>query len=93
MKNIEMNVSGLKCDNCDYRDDDVKFEDYEKSIGKPCPKCGESLLTQEDYDSVMKMSQVVDIINKFSDEELKEIEKNISSCKNIDDVINKLKNE
>ena len=49
------NISGLKCDNpdCDYKDDTIDSVDYEQHIDKPCPDCGESLLTQDDYDKVM----------------------------------------
>jgi hypothetical protein len=40
----------LQCDadGCDHREN---IPDYSAEyIGKPCPKCGASLLTQEDYD-------------------------------------------
>jgi len=62
---MEINISGLKCDNCDYRDDDVKFEEYKASIGKPCPKCGHSLLTQEEYDSCLRYYRAVEIGNRI----------------------------
>lgn len=62
---MEMNYSGLKCDHCSYRDDDVKWEDYEKSIGRPCPECGHSLLTQEDYDKCVKIVKMVMALNNF----------------------------
>ena len=42
---MEINIYGLKCDYCDYRDDSVKFSEYEENIGKPCPNCGNNLLT------------------------------------------------
>jgi hypothetical protein len=44
-------IEGIKCDNpnCDYRNDDVAFEDYSKWINASCPKCGENLLTEQDY--------------------------------------------
>ncbi|MDY2630085.1 MAG: hypothetical protein SOV85_01840 [Clostridium sp.] len=50
--NTVVEIHGLKCDNpkCDYRDDTVKYEDYEKYIGAKCPKCGMVLLTQKEYD-------------------------------------------
>ena len=92
-ENLEMNISGLKCDNCDYRDDSVPLSDYESSINKPCPQCGESLLTQEDYDSVMQMVQAVEMINGFSEADLEKIAGNLSS-EEIDaalDMMNQLK--
>jgi hypothetical protein len=56
-----MKIVGLKCDNptCDYRDDNIQVGDYEKYINAPCPKCGAPLLTQADYDVVMKMMRVM----------------------------------
>lgn len=79
-KNVELNIYGLKCDNasCDYEDMSVPREDYEQSIGKPCPKCGESLLTQEDYDKVLLMEESVRITNLFSPEQIEEMTANIS---------------
>ena len=52
-KLIEKQQNSLVCDNpkCDYTVDCT--DDTEKSlvlfIDKPCPKCGETLLTKEDY--------------------------------------------
>jgi hypothetical protein len=79
--NMEVNVYGLQCDspNCDYEDMSVPFSDYEKSIGKPCPKCGENLLTQEDYDKVIQMVDAAEMLNMFSPEELEKIVGNLSS--------------
>ncbi len=55
------NISGLKCDNpeCEYKDDTVDSVDYEQHIDKPCPDCGESLLTQDDYDKVQQIQQQI----------------------------------
>lgn len=57
MNRLKIDISGIKCDNknCDYRNEDVKCEDYESWIDKPCPKCGRILLTIEDYKAVKKM--------------------------------------
>lgn len=78
--NMEVDIHGLQCDNpnCDYEDMSVPFSDYEKSIGKPCPKCGENLLTQEDYDKVMQMIDAAEIVNMFSPEDLQKIVANLS---------------
>ena len=94
-KNVEMNIIGLKCDNpdCDYNDDTIPFEDYEKYINKPCPKCGENLLTQEDYDETMDLMGAMDMINSFSQKDLEKIVGNFSE-EEMDgalDVINRLK--
>lgn len=52
-------IKGLMCDNpsCDYRDDTILREDYEKYINYPCPKCGAPLLTQKDYDAVLLLEK------------------------------------
>jgi hypothetical protein len=55
MKNV-IRISGLKCDNpkCDWSEE-VSVDDYMSWIEKPCPKCGEVVLTQKDYESCMKL--------------------------------------
>ena len=60
---LTLSIGGIKCDNCDYRNDDVKVEDYNQWLNKPCPKCEANLLTQADYDNVQKMLSLVDILN------------------------------
>lgn len=62
---MPIKISGLKCDYCDYRDDSVPYSDYPASIGKPCPKCGESLLTQEEYEDCEKLIRKVASIERF----------------------------
>jgi hypothetical protein len=47
-----LNIKGLKCDSCSYKNLDVEFkglEDMKNYIDVPCPICGESLLTKEDF--------------------------------------------
>lgn len=93
--NSDLSISGLKCDNpkCDYKDDSVKFEDYVNYIDKECPKCGESLLTQEDYDSVVNIVDAVDIMNMYSPDDLDKISSGLSE-EEIDsalDMLNQLK--
>lgn len=60
---MQVKYSGLKCDCCDYRDDEVKFEEYEKYINYPCPKCREPLLTKEDYQKCLRLIKTVKIAN------------------------------
>lgn len=63
---VELNIRGIKCDNpnCDYRNDKVEFEDYEKWLNKPCPKCGSNLLTKEDLEMTKALINVANIANK-----------------------------
>ncbi len=64
---VQYNIGGLKCDahGCDYRDDDAKFEDYDKYLNAPCPKCGASLLTEADLAAVKAMIAGAEWLNKL----------------------------
>lgn len=64
-KAIELNIMGIKCDHCDYKEPDVKFVDYEKWLNKPCPKCGENLLTEADLNSLKALIQISDVANQL----------------------------
>ena len=61
----------VMCDNpnCDYKvinqTGQVDLEDLKKYINQPCPKCGENLLTQEDYDTTRRMLKMIGRINKY----------------------------
>jgi ssDNA-binding Zn-finger/Zn-ribbon topoisomerase 1 len=59
MKDVILST-GLKCDNpkCDWNET-IKVEDHKKWIGKPCPKCGEVVLTQQDYDTSMSFYRIL----------------------------------
>ena len=70
MENTKVMISGIKCDNpeCDFRDDSVKYEDYPNWLNKPCPKCGQNLLTKEDYKVcrfLVYLAKLSNIYNKF----------------------------
>lgn len=64
---LEMSIGGLKCDNkdCDYVNMDIPTENYEQWVGAKCPKCGEILLTEEDYRNTKFLLGVVDLANKI----------------------------
>lgn len=61
----------VKCDNpsCDYKvlneNKDPNNPKLEEFLNKPCPKCGENLLTEKDYKDFNRMMKVVGIINKI----------------------------
>lgn len=57
---MEIQLGGIKCDNkdCGYRDDSIVFDQYRDFINKPCPKCGENLLTQEDFDLAEQLHEL-----------------------------------
>jgi len=62
----------VKCDNplCDYEvsndTKDPNNPDLKEYLNRPCPKCGENLLTEKDYKEFLKMMKLVRIINKMS---------------------------
>ena len=60
-------VTGIKCDNikCDFNDPTILYINYPEWINKPCPNCGENLLTQEDYDICAKMEMMSGIFEKM----------------------------
>ena len=67
------NIHGLKCDNpeCGFVDSTIQRKDYPSYIDFPCPKCGQSLLTQADFDAVVVLERIeknpiVKFINLFS---------------------------
>ena len=57
------------CDNedCDY---DIPYSKegeqiIHQYINEPCPQCGENLLTLEDYRLYMKLTRIVNFLNKW----------------------------
>lgn len=84
--NAELVSTGLKCDNpkCDWVDTTVQFNDMDKWVNVACPKCGDNVLTREDFMNVKLMMAAADLLNTFSEEELLEINKD----KTIDDFRN-----
>ena len=96
MANVEMELGGIKCDNPECGWADKTMELGEDHIGMPCPKCGQNLLTQEDYDNFKIVMDSVDLVNSCSEEELEELfeklqaagltnEINLDAIKPIDD--------
>ena len=66
---------GIKCDNpeCDYADTEVRIEDYNDWLNKPCPKCGANLLTQADYNNVQAIILATKWVNdKYVTDEVEE---------------------
>jgi len=76
---IKLNINGLTCDNteCDYQND-VPFEEYQDWLNKPCPKCGENLLTQEDLDTTTELIELTKLFNDISDEDFTNFTKGLS---------------
>lgn len=68
---------GLKCDNptCDWRDDKVTPNDYEQWLNKPCPDCGENLLTETDYENAKQLLAMIDLLSSIPKEKFEEFYK------------------
>lgn len=72
-KAIKTKEHFLKCDK-----DQCTYEEIVKNIdssyiNKPCPMCGSNLLTKQDHDDFLELTQQLEIINSFSIEELKQL--------------------
>jgi hypothetical protein len=77
---IQHTSSGLVCDNpaCDYENKEVQVEQLLEWVNVPCPKCGDNLLTEDDYDRTMKLFAVIDVLNDLTEEELEEIQNSLA---------------
>jgi len=62
-----LTIKGIKCDNpkCDYREEEIPYEDYEAWLGRECPECGDELLTEADLNTVKMMMSMVAIANQL----------------------------
>jgi hypothetical protein len=58
---------GIKCDNtnCDWNDESIPTSQFIDWLNKPCPKCGENLLTEEDYNSYLIFVKKLEEINEL----------------------------
>lgn len=78
--NEVLKFNGLKCDHCDWEDKDIPYAEFEGWVDKPCPKCGENVLTQEDYNQVKELVEVItkamETVKNMSPEERAELEAN-----------------
>jgi uncharacterized paraquat-inducible protein A len=86
-KHIEEAGSGIVCDNpkCDYEDMTVSHKDLDQWLNKPCPKCGENLLTEEDFKDHAKLMATVNLLNSMSEEQLEEFGKLLDIDMKIDE--------
>ena len=75
MKYVEVNVKTMKCDapTCDYITSDVSNDTIGDYLHKPCPLCGESLLTDEDYEKFKSYIKLQDNFNKVAGKIMDEV--------------------
>lgn len=66
MKAIKHINSKIDCDNssCNFTKD-IGLVDVGNYLNKPCPLCGDNLLTEEDYKQAMNTLKVINWINKW----------------------------
>lgn len=64
---IEIGHHGLKCDNpkCDYMDESIEPAVWDQYINRPCPKCGQNLLTLQDYTKAILFLLKVEKMKNF----------------------------
>ena len=78
MNLLDLGIEGIKCDaeGCDYEDsfgswgtspEEIKAMN-EKWLNTPCPKCGASLLTEEDARAVLTVVEMASVFNDMGDE-------------------------
>lgn len=67
MDRVKLAGNGLKCDaqGCTYSNQEVQMDDMEKWIGSPCPACGASLLTTEDFTAILILRLAVEMTNSI----------------------------
>lgn len=73
--NLSIAQSGIICDNpnCDWEDKSVTHEETQNWLNRPCPKCGENLLTQDDLDNYNLVMASVQLVNSLSEKEIIEL--------------------
>jgi len=71
-QNVELKAGGIKCDNpkCNWADNDVPVETYAQWLNRPCPECGENLLTEEDYKNSEALLAAWRMVNSLTPEQL-----------------------
>ena len=74
---MEVTEGGIQCDNpsCDWEDETVTFENSKEWINRPCPKCGENLLTEEDYHRSEVLHATVDFMKTLTPEDMEALQK------------------
>jgi hypothetical protein len=66
---VTVGSSGLKCDTqgCDWRDPDISLANFASYVDFPCPKCGASVLTEQDYDALQVVMTLVHEVNAIAE--------------------------
>lgn len=80
LKDMGIEIYGLKCDNtqCSWEDMSIPFEEYKNNIDVPCPMCGESILTKDDYEETSRLIKSIIVSSKIDPEVIKNHLNNMS---------------
>jgi len=83
--NVEFKETGIICDNpnCDWDDKTVTHDQLKDWLNVSCPKCGENVLTQEDFDNAKAFYLAMELVNSMTPEEIEEMNKGV----NIDELL------
>lgn len=63
---MKLVIEDLKCNKCGHYEK-LPYEQYAMNINKPCPICGDNLLTYKEYLACEKMMKTVNIYNRIND--------------------------
>jgi len=80
--NSKLESLGIKCDFCTWKDTTVSIVDMEIWINKPCPECGNNLLTLDDFINAQILINAVEVCNKIDPEEITFSDEDIEVLKN-----------
>ena len=73
---VEFETNGLKCDYCDWKDEDISYGEMQNHLNTPCPKCGENILTEEQLTMLESIKNLSEYFNSISEEDWKLLEEN-----------------
>jgi len=62
---LMMQAHGINCDACDYENDTVNLEDYGSYVGRPCPECGASLLTESEFQVFKGLQAIIELVGSL----------------------------
>lgn len=65
-KFINYDIRGIKCDACDWKDENISLSNYKHYVNCPCPKCGANILTETDFKTTNNIVLMSKIINVFA---------------------------
>ena len=68
MNIVEVRFKSISCSSktCNYKARGVKFRNYHKWVDKPCPRCGDVLLSKSDYNRSIVFSEMSEHLNNVS---------------------------